>query len=74
MKNLKKIKVEDALIKILSSPKYSNKVGLQISMIKWSCDTAQRSGSDAAIIRIHNKEKAIAVSVTHLLTIANHIL
>ena len=27
------------------------------------CDTAQRSGSDAAIIRIHNKDKAIAVSV-----------
>ena len=27
------------------------------------CDTIQKSGSDAAIIRIHNKEKAIAVSV-----------
>ena len=27
------------------------------------CDTAQRSGSDAAIIIIHNKDKAIAVSV-----------
>ena len=27
------------------------------------CDTAQKSGADAAIIRIHNKEKAIAVSV-----------
>ena len=27
------------------------------------CDTAQRSGSDAAIVRIHNKDKAIAVSV-----------
>ena len=27
------------------------------------CDTAQKSGSDAAIIRIHNKDKAIAVSV-----------
>tara|TARA_B100001059_G_C17750257_1_gene536757 strand:+ start:153 stop:1067 length:915 start_codon:yes stop_codon:yes gene_type:complete len=27
------------------------------------CDTAQKSGSDAAIIRIHKKEKAIAVSV-----------
>ena len=27
------------------------------------CDTAQRSGSDAAIIRIHKKNKAIAVSV-----------
>jgi phosphoribosylformylglycinamidine synthase len=27
------------------------------------CDTAQKSGSDASIIRIHNKDKAIAVSV-----------
>jgi len=27
------------------------------------CDTAQKSGSDAAIVRIHNKDKAIAVSV-----------
>ena len=27
------------------------------------CDTAQKSGSDAAVIRIHGKEKAIAVSV-----------
>jgi len=27
------------------------------------CDTAEKSGSDAAIIRIHGKEKAIAVSV-----------
>ena len=27
------------------------------------CDTAQKSGSDAAIIRIHNKDKAIAVAV-----------
>ena len=26
-------------------------------------DTVQRSGSDAAIIRIHKKEKAIAVTV-----------
>ena len=27
------------------------------------CDTAIKSGSDAAVIRIHNKDKAIAVSV-----------
>ena len=27
------------------------------------CDTVQKSGSDAAVIRIHNKDKAIAVSV-----------
>ena len=27
------------------------------------CDTVQKSGADAAVIRIHKKEKAIAVSV-----------
>ena len=27
------------------------------------CDTIQRSGSDAAVIRIHGKDKAIAVTV-----------
>ena len=27
------------------------------------CDTIQKSGSDAAIVRIHNKDKAIAISV-----------
>jgi len=27
------------------------------------CDTVQKSGSDAAVIRIHNKDKAVAVSV-----------
>ena len=27
------------------------------------CDTVQKSGSDAAIVRIHNKDKAIALSV-----------
>ena len=37
------------------------------------CDTAQKSGSDAAIIRIHNKDKAIAVSLTHQQIIVNHI-
>ena len=37
------------------------------------CDTAQKSGSDAAIIRIHNKDKAIAVSVDFRLTIVNLI-
>ena len=63
-KNLKKIKIEDALIKILSSPNHSNKswVTNQYDQMVM-CDTAQKSGSDAAIIRIHNKDKAIAVSV-----------
>ena len=63
-KNLKKIKIEDALIKILSSPDFSNKSWItnqydQVVM----CDTIQKSGGDAAVIRIHNKNKAIAISV-----------
>ena len=36
-KKFKKIKLEDALIKILSSPIIQIKAGLQISMIKWLC-------------------------------------
>tara|TARA_Y100001970_G_scaffold205487_1_gene250216 strand:+ start:1714 stop:3906 length:2193 start_codon:yes stop_codon:yes gene_type:complete len=64
IKDLKKIKIEDALIKILSSPNHSNKKWItdqydQIVM----CDTVQKSGGDSAVIRIHNKEKAIAISV-----------
>ena len=64
LKNLKKIKIEDALLKIISSPNHSNKnwVTSQYDQAVM-CDTAQKSGSDAAIIRIHNKDKAIAVSV-----------
>ena len=27
------------------------------------CDTIQKSGGDSAVIRIHNKDKAIAISV-----------
>jgi len=63
-KDLKKIKLEDALLKILSSPNQSNKswVTEQFDQMVMT-DTAQRSGSDAAIIRIHKKEKAIAVTV-----------
>ena len=64
IKNLKKIKIEDALIKILSSPNHSNKSWITNQYDQMvMCDTIQRSGSDAAIIRIHNKDKAIAVSV-----------
>ena len=64
IKNLKKIKLEDALLKILSSPNQSNKSWLtqQFDQMVMT-DTAQRSGSDAAVIRIHEKEKAIAVTV-----------
>ena len=64
IKKLKKIKIEDALIKILSSPNYSNKSWITNQYDQMvMCDTIQKSGSDAAIIRIHNKDKAIAVSV-----------
>ena len=64
LKKLKKIKIEDALIKIISSPNHSNKNWIT-SQYDQSvmCDTVLKSGSDAAIIRIHNKDKAIAVSV-----------
>ena len=64
LKNLKKIKIEDALLKILSSPNHSNKKWITKQYDQTvMCDTVQKSGSDAAIIRIHNKDKAIAVSV-----------
>ena len=64
IKDLKKIKIEDALIKILSSPNHSNKNWITSQYDQMvMCDTAQKSGADAAIIRIHNKEKAIAVTV-----------
>ena len=64
LKKLKKIKIEDALIKILSSPNHSNKSWITNQYDQMvMCDTAQRSGSDAAIVRIHNKEKAIALTV-----------
>ncbi len=64
LKNLKKIKIEKALVNILSSPNHSNKnwVTSQYDQMVM-CDTLQKSGSDAAIIRIHNKDKAIAVTV-----------
>jgi len=64
LKNLKKIKIETALLKILSSPNHSNKNWITNQYDQAvMCDTAQKSGSDAAIIRIHNTNKAIAVSV-----------
>ena len=64
IKDLKKIKLEDAFLKILSTPNQSNKnwITNQFDQMVMT-DTAQKSGSDAAIIRIHKKEKAIAVTV-----------
>ncbi len=63
-KKLKKISLESALIKILSSPNQTNKSWITKQYDQAvMCDTVQKSGSDAAVIRIHGKEKAIAVSV-----------
>ncbi len=64
IRDFKKIKIEDALIKIISSPNHSNKNWItdqydQVVM----CDTVQKSGGDSAVIRIHKKDKAIAISV-----------
>ena len=64
IKKFGKIKIEDALVKILSSPNHSSKNWITEQYDQMvMCDTANKSGSDAAIIRIHNKDKAIAVSV-----------
>ena len=64
LKKLKKIDIEEALIKIISSPNHSNKSWITNQFDQMvMCDTIKRSGSDAAVIRIHNKDKAIAVSV-----------
>ena len=64
LKTLKKVSLEEGLIKILSSPNHSNKSWITNQYDQMvMCDTVQRSGSDAAVIRIHKKDKAIAVSV-----------
>ncbi len=64
LKELKKIKFDEAFIKIISSPNQSNKkwVTEQYDQMVMG-DTVERSGSNAAIIKIHNKDKAIAVTV-----------
>ena len=64
LKKLKKVKLEEALIRVLSSPNHSNKSWITNQYDQMvMCDTVQKSGSDAAIIRLHNKNKAIAVTV-----------
>jgi len=64
IKDLKKINLEDAFLRILSSPNQTNKswVTNQFDQMVMT-DTVQKSGSDSAVIRIHKKEKAIAVTV-----------
>ena len=64
IKNLKKVSFEDSLLKILSSANQSNKKWITEQYDQMvMCDTSQKSGSDAAVIRIHNKDKAIALTV-----------
>ncbi len=63
-KDLKKVKIEEALTKILSTPDHSNKTWITNQYDQAvMCDTIQKSGGDAAVIRIHKKEKAISISV-----------
>ncbi len=63
-KKLQKIKLDEALIKLISCANHSNKNWITNQYDQMvMCDTVQKSGSDAAIIRIHNNDKAIAVSV-----------
>ena len=64
IKDLKKIKIDDALINILSSPNHSNKSWITDQYDQMvMCDTVQKSGGDSAVIRVHKKNKAIAISV-----------
>ena len=64
IKNLKKVNFEETLIKILSSPNQTNKnwITNQYDQMVMN-DTILKSGSDASIIRIHKKKKAIAITV-----------
>ena len=63
-KKLQKIKLDEALIKLISCANHSNKNWITNQYDQMvMCDTVQKSGSDAAIVRIHNNDKAIAVSV-----------
>ena len=64
LKELKKIKFEEAFFKIITSPNQSNKrwVTEQYDQMVMG-DTIERSGTNAAVVKIHNKDKAIAVSV-----------
>ena len=74
LKKIKKIKIEDALLKILSSPNHSNKNWITEQYDQMvMCDTAQKSGSDAAIIRIIIKIKQSLFQLTRLQIIVRHI-
>ena len=64
IKDLNKVKFKDAFIKIISSSNHSNKnwVTNQFDQMVMG-DTLQKSGGDSAVIRIHKKNKAIAITV-----------
>jgi phosphoribosylformylglycinamidine synthase II len=64
LKDLKKIKFDDAFYKVISSPNQSNKTWVteQYDQMVMG-DTIERSGTNAAVIKVHGKEKAIAVTV-----------
>ena len=64
LNNIKKGNFKESLLKILTSPNHSNKkwITQQYDQMVMG-DTILRSGSDAAVIKIHQKNKAIAVSV-----------
>ena len=64
LKDLKRIKFDEAFYKIVSSPNHSNKswVTSQYDQMVMG-DTIERSGTNAAVVKIHNKDKAIAVTV-----------
>ncbi len=64
LKELKKINFEDCFLKIISSPNQSNKNWITEQYDQMvMCDTICKSGGDAAIVKIHNKSKAIALTV-----------
>ena len=64
IKKLNKIKTVEALTKILSSPDHSNKSWITDQYDQAvMCDTIQKSGGDAAVVKVHKKEKAISISV-----------
>ncbi len=64
IKNLKKIKFEDSFLRIISSSNQSNKNWITEQYDQMvMCNTVQKSGGDAAVIKIHDKDKAIAVTV-----------
>ena len=73
LKDLKKIKIEDALIKILSSPNHSNKSWITNQYDQSvMCDTVQKSVLMQQLLEFIIKIKPLLFLLTHQQTIANH--